>query len=484
MKTGLGLVSVFVLLAGSSERAISWENTGSPNVLFVIVDDMTTTIAAQGHPAAVTPNLDALAKSGVRFDRAYCQFSVCNPARQSFLTGCYPQTTGVFDLSTSFRVALPDAVSLPQHFGANDYRTGLVGKIFHVPDPKTEVDKKVGSFLRSDQRILDEEKQNDPTDTARGEKHAYNRPYAASDRPDSEFTDHQIADGALEVIREFQGEPFFLAVGFIRPHTPYVAPQWAFDAIDRDKIVLPPYYRGEGEDTAVLPKAALRPNNNAFRYEPPTREQAIDATHAYLAAVHFVDHQLGRLVAELEKLGLKENTIIALTGDHGYHLGEHGLWAKQTLFEAGNHVPLIFAGPGIVPGVSKALVEQVDIFPTLSDLAGLPKLEQWEGVSLAPWIEDPKSKGRIAVFSSMRAPLGRGKLASGHSVRNARYRYIEWDGGKSGTLLYDLIKDPDEQVNLAGQAEHSRMERRLQKLLRDHLGRFAANGASAEETTF
>ncbi len=306
---------------------------------------------------------------------------------------------------------------------------------------------------------------------SRGDKHGYNRPYAASNRPDEAFTDHQIADEALKAIGELKGGPFFLAVGFIRPHTPWVAPQWAFDAIDRNAIHLPPFYRDEGEDVSNLPKASLRPNNNAFRYEQPTRAQALDAQHAYLAAVHFVDHQIGRLMAELDRSGLKESTIIALTGDHGYQLGEHGLWAKQTLFEGGNHVPLIFAGSSIKPGISQALVEQVDIYPTLCELAGLPIPDQVQGVSLVPWLEEPSRKSRIAAFSTMTAPLGRGQQAMGHSVRNGRFRYIEWDNGKSGVMLYDLINDPGELNNLVDTPEHQPMQRRLKRLLAEHLRR-------------
>jgi len=459
--TLLNLLIFGILMAG--------EPSSKPNILFILADDLATRVGCYGDTAAITPNLDRLAADGVRFDLAYCQFSVCNPARQSFLTGCYPQKTGVSDLKTSFRKALPKAVSLPQHFADGGWRTGMVGKIFHVPDPKTKVDFTAGSFLGLDQSILDEAKEGDTSDPSRGQKHGYNRPYAAADRPDEAFTDHQVANSALEAMQGFQEHPFFLAVGFIRPHTPYVAPQWAFDAIDRSAIKLPPFYRGEGEDVSGLPEAALRPNNNAFRYEPPTREQALDAQHAYLAAVHFVDHQIGRLLAELDRLKLRENTVITLTGDHGYQLGEHGLWAKQTLFEGANHVPLIFAGKGTTPGVSKALVEQVDIYPTLCELAGLPIPDQVQGVSLVPWLKEPSKKGRTAVFSTMKAWLGRGKTALGHSARNSRYRYIEWDGGRAGVMLYDLVADPDELHNLAGISEHQAMQRRLSSLLKSHL---------------
>ncbi len=443
-----------------------------PNVLFLIVDDMTTTMSCQKWPGAKTPNIDKLAARGVRFERAYCQFSVCNPARASFLTGCYPEKTKVLDLSTSFRDALPEVVTLPQHFKNHGYRTAAIGKVFHVPDPKTEHDIVHRSLLLLDQKILNEAKKNDPTDPPRGKGkgHDYNRTYAAADRPDSDFTDHQIAERAIESLGQLKDRPFFISLGFIRPHTPYVAPQWAFDAIDRSQIQMPPFYSEAGEDTSKLPKSALRPNNNVFRYEPPTREQALDAIHAYLAAVHFVDHQIGRVLAELDRLGLTEKTLICLTGDHGYQLGEHGLWAKQTLFDEANHVPLLFAGPGIQPGVSKALVEQVDIYPTLAALAALPLPAHLQGTSLVPWLNDPTAKSRIAVFSTM---IATHTSALGHSARNARYRYIEWNGGKDGVQLYDLQTDPHQLTNLAGQEAHLPMQKRLNRLLREHLHRVA-----------
>lgn len=439
-----------------------------PNVLFLIVDDMTTTMSCQKRPGAKTPHLDQLAARGVRFEKAFCQFAVCNPARASFLTGCYPEKTGVMDLVTSFRDALPEVATLPRHFKNHGYRTASVGKVFHVGDPKTTCDLVHRSPLALDQGILDEAKKSDPSDVPRksGKGFDYNRNYAFADRPDHDFTDHQIAERAIASLAQLKDTPFFMAVGFIRPHTPFVAPQWAFDAIDRSQIQLPPFYSEAGEDTSKLPESALRPNNNVFRYAPPTREQALDAIHAYLAAVHFVDHQIGRLLAELDRLGLTGNTFIALTGDHGYQLGEHGLWAKQTLFEEANHVPLIFAGPGIQPGVSKALVEQVDIYPTLASLAGLPLPAHLQGTSLVPWLDDPTTKSRVAVFSTMIATHTK---ALGHSVRNGRYRYIEWNGGEDGVQLYDLQTDPHQLVNLAAAEAHRPMRLRLKRLLVEHL---------------
>jgi len=437
-----------------------------PNVLFIIVDDMTTTMSCQAWPGAKTPHLDALAARGVRFEKAYCQFAVCNPARASFLTGCYPEKTKVLDLVTDFRVALPDIVTLPQHFKNHGYTAGRIGKVFHVPDHKTKLDLELGAPLHKDNDILNEAKKSDPSDPPRGKGKgvSYNRLYAASTRPDADFTDHQIAQDTIAAIGEFKGKPFFLATGFIRPHTPFVAPQWAFDAIDRSQIKLPPFYTDAGEDTSKLPKHALRPNNNVFRYAPPTREQALDAMHAYLAAVHFVDHKIGRVLAELDRLGLTDKTIIALTGDHGYQLGEHGLWAKQTLFEGANHVPLLFAAPGVKPGTRSGLAEQVDIYPTLCDLAGLPLPAHLQGRSLKSMLDDPEAKGREVAVSTMIATHTK---ALGHNVRTDAHRYIAWEGGEE--QLYDLRTDPDELHNLAARPMQAERMNRMRNRLAAHL---------------
>jgi uncharacterized sulfatase len=434
-----------------------------PNVLFIIVDDLTTTLGCYGNAHVRTPGMDALAARGVRFDRAYTQFALCNPSRCSFLTGCYPEKTGVMDLSTSLRKVLPDEVTLPQHFKNNGYATGRVGKVFHVPDPKTKLDVELGSALHKDNDILVEAKKaNDPDDKPRSKAkgESYNRTYAASERPVADFTDYAIADDAIATLEQFKAKPFFLAVGFIRPHTPFVAPKSFFEAIDAAQLTLPPYYRDSGEDLSPLPKASLRPNNNVFRYAAPTRDEAREALQAYLASTSFVDSQIARVLEKLRELHLEENTIIVLTGDHGYQLGEHGLWAKQTLFEGANHVPLIIAGPGVKAGARRGLAEQVDIYPTLCDLAGLPKPKHLQGRSLKPMLDDPSAKGKQVAISTMIAPHSK---QTGHSLRTDAFRYIVWEGGEE--QLYDLRTDVDELHNLAKQpAQAERMERMRQRL--------------------
>jgi uncharacterized sulfatase len=446
-----------------------------PNVLFLIVDDLTTTVGCYGDRDARTPHMDALAARGVRFNRAYTQFALCNPSRCSFLTGCYPERTGVYDLVTSLRVALPDVVTLPQLFKNAGYTAGRIGKVFHVHDPKTKLDVELGAPLHKDSVILEEAKlaersEGDLSDPPRkgggAEGKLYNRCYAPSPHPDKDFTDYQIAEEALATLEQFKDKPFFLAVGFIRPHTPYVAPRRFFDALDPKQIAMPAYYQSGGEDRAKIPNAALRPNNNVFRFAAPTLKEAREARRAYHASTAWVDSQVGRVLAKLKELKFDDNTIVLLTGDHGYQLGEHGLWAKQTLFEEGTRVPLLVAGPGIKPGVCAGLVEQIDIYPTLATLAGLEIPKSVQGMSLKEQVADPSKPGKPAVFSTM---VSTHTKLMGRSVRDDRYRYIEWDDGRGGRQLYDHETDPHELTNLADLPQHAARVGQMHDLLAQHV---------------
>lgn len=453
--------------------------TERPNVLFLIVDDLTTTLGSYGDKVARTPNMDALAARGVRFQQAYTQFALCNPSRCSFLTGCYPERTKVYDLSTSLRVALPDVITLPQAFKNAGYQSGRVGKVFHVADPKTKLDVETGAPLNLDSIILRETKLaqesegdlSDPVRTKGRRDAAYNKPYGPSGRPPKDFTDYAVADKAVQTLEAWQGKPFFLAVGFIRPHTPFVAPKAFFDAIDRAQVVLPPFFQEGGEDLKFVPPAALRPNNNVFALKQAEKKEAIDARVAYEASASWTDSQIGRVLAKLKELKLEENTIVVLTGDHGYQLGEHGLWAKQTLFEGSCHVPLIVAAPGVKPGVCKGLVEQVDIYPTLTGLAGLPTPASVQGRSLQPLLADPSGKGKQVVFSTM---VSTHTKLMGHSVSTDRFRYVEWDEGRGGRQLYDHQTDPDELHNLADRPNQADRLKRMQTRLAAHLAAVTA----------
>lgn len=465
--------------------AVACPGADRPNVLFLIVDDLTTTLGCYGDKVARTPNMDALAARGVRFQQAYTQFALCNPSRCSFLTGCYPERTKVYDLSTSLRVALPDVVTLPQAFKNAGYMSGRIGKVFHVPDPKTKLDTELPAPLNLDTVILREAKLaqesegdlSDPVRTKGRKDVSYNKPYGPSAHPDQDFTDFAIADRTMRTLEAWQGKPFFLAVGFIRPHTPFVAPKAFFTAIDRSQIVLPPFFQEGGEDLKLMPAAALRPNNNLFALKQADKKEAVDARLAYEASASWTDSQIGRVLAKLKELKLEESTIVVLTGDHGYQLGEHGLWAKQTLFEGSCHVPLIVAAPGVKPGVCKGLVEQVDIYPTLTGLAGLPTPASVQGKSLQPLLADPSGKGKTVVFSTM---ISTHTKLMGHSVSTDRFRYVEWDEGRGGRQLYDHQTDPDELRNLADQPNQADRLKRMQTRLAAHLAAVTAEPSASK----
>jgi len=458
-----------------------------PNVLFIIVDDLTTTLSSYGDKDALTPNMDQLAERGVRFERAYTQFSLCNPSRASFLTGCYPGRTKVYDLSTDFRKAMPDVVTLPELFKNDGYVVGRLGKVFHKGGTKEKLDVQEGAPLSKDSGIFEEAKlaeasEGDLSDPPRKknkegggkgkekehEDSGYNRTYAASSHPDADFTDYEIASKAIQTLEDFKktDKPFFLAVGFIRPHTPYVAPKAFFDKIDPQKIAMPQYYQAGGEDTSKIPNPALRPNNNIFRYEAAKGNEPREARRAYLASASWADSQIGRVLDKLKELDLDKDTIVVLTGDHGYQLGEHGLWAKQTLFEEGTHVPLIVAAPGVKPGVSKSVVEQVDIYPTIAGLAGIPVPKDVQGLSLQPILADPSAKIKPAAFSTM---LSAHTKLMGHAITDGRFRYIEWDGGKGGSHLYDHETDPHELKNLAEDPAQKARVAQLKAQLEKHV---------------
>ena len=465
--------------------AVACPGADRPNVLFLIVDDLTTTLGCYGDKVARTPNMDALAARGVRFQQAYTQFALCNPSRCSFLTGCYPERTKVYDLSTSLRVALPDVVTLPQAFKNAGYMSGRIGKVFHVPDPKTKLDTELPAPLNLDTVILREAKLaqesegdlSDPVRTKGRKDVSYNKPYGPSAHPDQDFTDFAIADRTMRTLEAWQGKPFFLAVGFIRPHTPFVAPKAFFTAIDRSQIVLPPFFQEGGEDLKLMPAAALRPNNNLFALKQADKKEAVDARLAYEASASWTDSQIGRVLAKLKELKLEENTIVVLTGDHGYQFGEHGLWAKQTLFEGSCHVPLIVAAPGVKPGVCKGLVEQGDIYPTLTGLAGLPTPASVQGKSLQPLLADPSGKGKTVVFSTM---ISTHTKLMGHSVSTDRFRYVEWDEGRGGRQLYDHQTDPDELRNLADQPNQADRLKRMQTRLAAHLAAVTAEPSASK----
>ena len=417
------------------------------NVLFITADDLRPDLGCYGHPVVKTPNLDRLAARGVRFDRAYCQYPVCNPSRTSFLTGLRPDTTRVLDNATHFRKHLPDVATLPQHFRQNGYASVAMGKIFHrgltMEDLRPEMDDPpswdAAKYFQATPLGLKGEGRN-----LTGGRVAWCR-WLAADGGDEDQPDGQIAAEAVRWLeahtKQADVKPFFLALGFHKPHDPFNAPRKYFDLYPPDSLPLPP--AGAADD---LPLAI---GGGAWKkeFEAFTDAHRREYVRAYYACTSFTDAQVGRVLDALDRLKLADDTLVVFLGDHGFHLGERGWWNKNTVFELSARVPLIIAAPG-AKGAGQGtsgVVELLDLYPTLLDLCGLaPPAQRLEGVSMGTLLDDPRRPGKQAAHTQVR----RGRV-DGRSVRTARWRYTEWDGGRQGRELYDHDNDPAEQTNLA-----------------------------------
>lgn len=445
---------VFTLAAS----AFADEAQRKPNVLFIVSDDYGVEMGAYGNEIVQTPNLDRLAEGSVRFERAYCQFPLCGPSRASFMSGMRPATIGVITNGPTVREKHPDVVTLSQLFRNNGYFAARVGKIYHLGIPPG-----VGTAGPDDPASWD---------------HTYNPPGAEFTTPgkafdpDPEYSqgfngvkgdgegqeqhDYQAADEAIRLLRENKDKPFFLALGFIRPHVPVTAPKKYFDLYDLDDIKLPEVPPNDRDD--IPPAAFHRPEPWWGMSERECRESIL----AYYASISFMDAQLGRVLDELKKLDLDENTIIVFFGDHGYLLGEHKTWQKMVLFEGAARVPLIIHAPAASQpgGSAKGLVELIDLYPTISELADLDAPSEIEGKSLVPMLKDSNATVKDAAFTQLRR-----RNAQGRSVRTDRWRYTEWVGEGAGVELYDEINDPNEWNNLASDPAHAETIKELTALL-------------------
>jgi arylsulfatase A-like enzyme len=431
-----------------------------PNILFIAIDDLRPELGCYGSPVK-SPNLDALAKRGLLFERAYCQQAVCSPSRTSLLTGRRPDTTRVYDLETHFRKNIPDVVTLPQHFKANGYHTQSFGKIYHgaLDDPQSwsvpHTANKASQY--SDPKTLADIKRRSATASEVGGRTKGPAFEIAEVDADNKLPDGFIADKAIEAMRQVKDKPFFLAVGFMKPHLPFVAPKRFFDLYPPGSIQLSPNPNAPRD----VPALALTNFGELRGYtdipkgkEPITDQQAKDLRRAYYAATSFMDSQVGRVLEELDKLGLRENTIVIVWGDHGWHLGDLGQWCKHTNFEIATRAAMMISVPKMNHAGAKtaALVEFVDIYPTLCELSGLSLPEGLEGMSFAPLLDDPNRAWKKAAFSQYPRP---GQKAMGYTMRTDRYRYTEWvnTGNKSviARELYDHRSDPLETKNVAGE---------------------------------
>lgn len=455
-----------------------------PNVLFLAADDLRTDLGCYGNTEVKTPHLDALARRGVVFERAYCQQAVCNPSRASVLTGRRPDTLKVWDLRTHFRETLPDVVTLPQHFQQHGYVTVGLGKLFH-----NESGGKPAFPFRDPVSWSEPPQFSDgahwqdwvwPDDAAfprvKGEA------VQCLDVPDEAYLDGRIATAAVTKLGELarSGQPFFLGVGFWKPHLPFNAPKKYWDLYDRARLSPPsPDRMPEGAPAiAGHPWNELRGYKGVPAQGPLPAAQVAELRHGYLACISFLDAQVGRVLAQLERLDLAKNTIVVFWSDHGFHLGEHALWGKTTNYELDTRVPLILAAPGVGRGAARtrALVELVDLYPTLVDLSGLPAAAGLEGTSLAPLLRDPGGAGRAVAISQHPHPSYGEATHMGYTLRDDRYRYVEWRELKSGTVtareLYDHREDPAETVNRIDAAGHRDAADRLGA----HAARVVAEG--------
>ena len=457
--------SVFLALLGFilTVEAGSSQTARRPNVLFIAADDMNTALGCYGHPLVKSPNIDRLAARGVRFDRAYCQYPLCNPSRASFMTGRRPDTTGVLENATHFRKNLPDVLTLPQLFQKQGYFVARIGKIFHYGVPG-----QIGTSGLDDEpswNLVVNPRGRDRDDEARVINLTPQRQigaalsYMVADGSDEEQTDGKGAAEAIRLLEQHKDRPFFLALGFYRPHVPCVAPKNYFEMYPLDRIRLPK----EPNHLGAVPEQALAVKPAHYGVAP---EKLREMIQSYYASTTFMDTQLGHVLNALDRLKLTENTIVVFFGDHGWLLGEHGQWQKMSLFEESARVPLIIAAPGM-RGKGRAslrTVELVDLYPTLAELAGFPAPEKAEGRSLRPLLEDPKRAWDKPAFTQLVRREGE-RQYTGRSVRTERWRYSEWDGGKIGSELYDHNSDPREYRNLAADPKHAKTVEKMKRLL-------------------
>ncbi|MCP5560594.1 MAG: sulfatase [Verrucomicrobiaceae bacterium] len=435
------------------------------NVLFIAVDDMNNDLGCYGHPQVKSPNIDRLAAQGVRFDRAYCQFPLCSPSRSSIMTGLRPDTTRVFDLKYHFRTGLPEVVTMSQMFMKAGYHSARVGKIYHYGNPgdigTSGLDDPPSwqEFVNPagrDKTTLEPDIINYSPQRGLGSAMCL---LADKTGTDEEHTDGKVATEAIKLLEAHKEGPFFLAVGFYKPHTPYVAPAKYFDLYPLDQISLPKIGDDFQKNAVPLALGSTKP----WPYFGVTPDQARECKQAYYATISFVDAQIGRMLDALDRLGLSENTVVVFWTDHGYHLGEHGLWMKQSCFEESARVPMIISAPGM-KGAGKAsarTVELVDVYPTLADLTGVTPPAGLEGESLKPLLDDPSAAWDHPAYSQVQ----RGDVP-GHSVRTERWRYTEWGFGSEGAELYDHESDPQELKNLANDPRHAATVAEMKTLLK------------------
>tara|TARA_R110002049_G_scaffold309206_1_gene518547 strand:- start:490 stop:1983 length:1494 start_codon:yes stop_codon:yes gene_type:complete len=471
------MIRISTLLCGLLLFNLGFAQAQKPNVVLILVDDLKPALGVYGDKTAISPNIDKLASMGTRFDLAYANQAVCAPSRYNLMVGARSTTSGIYNFGAEFRDVYPNAVTLPQHFFKAGYHTESMGKVFHIGHGNLNDDVSF-SVPHHEDKVIEYV---DPSSTNRQltrEEALFNntRLYfedlpkihelprgAAWESPDvldDAYADGRIATHAIGRLRQLNKnpeKPFFMAVGFARPHLPFSAPKKYWDMYDPEKLPLP-----EFEDFPEgTPEFAVKRRGEIEAFKPiPTdgkifsKELKTKLIHGYYASMTYMDAQVGRVIDELERLSMLENTIIVLWGDHGWHLGDHGSWTKHSNFEQATRIPLIFAGPGVSKNtITKQLAETVDIYPTLTDLAGLPKPngpQPIDGMSLVPVLKN--SNARIKDHAYHAYP--RKSNLIGQAIRTERYRMVQWvnveDESEAPIYeLYDYLEDPLETKNYA-----------------------------------
>ncbi len=465
----VALIIGFAELTVFAQQSPSQPETTRPNVLFIAVDDLRPELNCYGRSHIHSPNLDALAAGGVRFERAYCMVPTCGASRASLMTGLRPSRSRFVNYLTRADQDAPGITTLNTHFKNQGYHTVSNGKVFHHTGDNVAGWSEKPWRPRGGGYQLAENKRLRSRVAANG-KRLRGPAYEAADEDEGQYTDGMIAAKATEDLQRLRkaNQPFFLAVGFMKPHLPFVAPQKYWDLYDRDDIQLPTNYRvpDNAPSEAIHNSGELRSYHGIPAKGPVSDETAKAMIHGYYACVSFVDAQIGRVLAELERLELDQNTIVVLWGDHGWNLGDHTLWCKHSCFESSLHAPLILRGPGVPAGQARSqVVEFIDIYPTLCDLAGLNTPEHLQGNSLVPLMQDPGADWKQAAISRFR---------NGDTIRTDQHRFTQYasrDGRPTTRMMYDHVADPLENKNIAEDPGRAKTVRTLAKSLADKMGR-------------
>lgn len=432
-----------------------------PNILFIFVDDLRPELGCYDSPQVISPRIDALASRGMRFDRAYCQVPVCGASRASLMTGVLPTSERFTNFDSRADQEAPGAATLPQVFREAGYTTLSLGKVFHVPQDTND-----RSWSEAAWRPPGHQMQGlDPETMLRLSERQRGRFYESPDVPDDAYPDGQTAAKTIETLQQLHeaGEPFFLACGFLKPHLPFYAPKQYWDLYEHDEIIL--------ADNRQRPRNApreLRGSGEFRSYHLADFDENSDdfhrmMRHGYLACTSYVDKLIGDVLDELDRLGLADNTIIVLWGDHGFHLGEHEFWGKHNTMHLATHVPLIVSVPGKEAGATSSLVETSDIFPTLCELAGIAVPATVQGRSFAELLDKPDAPFRTAAYSRFRA---------GDAVITERFNYTSYNNGRA-EMLYDLANDPQENTNIANNPEYAEALAKMRELLQQRMAEAA-----------